>query len=654
VPNKRFLGLGFTFSATDRGLEKKLLGIQKALSGISSALDAVNDNAISASNSINRLSKPKSPLRKATPKTTKASEPAKRVLKKPGANGAGGEAKNWCDCPFALEKTQLRVLANSGKLLTAIRSGKGLVSGKRPGQSSEAAPEKKASDLLIGAYQDLKSRLNKDSTDFFEGLQKSVFDVYGKDIGRQFQKALNETKIAVDKNGKVIDRSIDKVMDLSDAFAKASADSHKFVKSFTKIQQAFEALKDYFGKVKAASDRFFQSIGVDFSRMIPEQFKAVYGVLDAVILSPIKKGLSAIGKSIFGRFKKTKTEDLQEKQLKVMGTSMSKNETLQAYLSRIADNTKPEKKAGIFDNLKSMISGPLGMVAGALSFLFETLVPIIAIGSAVVGLFEGLYEAISPNIGVFKDLFSHIVDFGAALGSYISGLFSKIIPDSWKKMFSDIADTISGWFKSVTSNVTSDIGQMFVGMFTDLIALLKQIVTDPFGAAKKIFYDSFKDLGKIIGDSMVDGAKFVDQKVVDATKGLKGPAKNTPIIDQSALGPMDQKNNVFDYRTGKPVQVSPIIQPGAMPSAYTPSGQMEMPAQREAQLKAINELGVTQKDSSSGIIAAIEAQSRIAEEQNAILSKIAMNGQKKMEVKVTSDKVGENTSAQLKLLNASM
>src|SRR6185295_5386148 len=73
MPNKRFLGLGFTFSATDRGLEKKLLGIQSALSGIADSLKAINSDAEGVSTSIGSIKAPRMSGRISTPKTKDSS-----------------------------------------------------------------------------------------------------------------------------------------------------------------------------------------------------------------------------------------------------------------------------------------------------------------------------------------------------------------------------------------------------------------------------------------------------------------------------------------------------------------------------------------------------------------------------------------------------
>lgn len=63
--NKRFLGLGFSFTANDRGLEKKLMSIKSAMDGIAASMKTVNDIGGSAKFS---------GFKKATPEKTRVGQ----------------------------------------------------------------------------------------------------------------------------------------------------------------------------------------------------------------------------------------------------------------------------------------------------------------------------------------------------------------------------------------------------------------------------------------------------------------------------------------------------------------------------------------------------------------------------------------------------
>jgi len=468
MPNKRFLGLGFTFSATDRGLEKKLLGIQSALAGIADSLKTINSDAAGAGAAIGTIKTPRMGGRVSTPKTKDSSvsllaeltsinksvdkgfgDVVKAIEKKspkidiPTAKAPQVDVSPKIDvkqpkvdlkpkievkqpkvdlkpnivvkqpkielnqAPViaaltqvnqtlskgfstlssdldssykmvssnlknhavlfgsvveAIEKIDLdvkipqikpeiiipvqkrdpkkpailpvredrlrkdaaylgllmssqnRLTENTNKLLKDL--GGEVKKGPRVFQKVQALPAADQGDgaiagekLQYGRLRTLFPKLNRDTQEFFKTVADSVKERMGGDVSKSFNKAMEDMSITIDSTGQVAKSSVIDLHKLITEFSKTAIESDKVTKSFHTLEKAFEMVKSYVENVKNAAERFLSSIGVEVSKIVPEQFHALYGILDAALLKPAKAGLIGLGQKIISGFKGEKSRD---------------------------------------------------------------------------------------------------------------------------------------------------------------------------------------------------------------------------------------------------------------------------------------------------------------------------------------------------------
>lgn len=508
MPNKRFLGLGFTFSATDKGLEKKLKGIQSALSGITNSLNDISSASTSAKKSISQVGKVKttktktSSLKTSMPvrimnkrpilvkvsnidKVTKPSAaaqekvkkvPSKVMSKKQWEKAFPGMTRHRKDLSSASEDTMLR--GRSAYL--AHLQGKGM------GMADETEKIKKKFDKTATPLGKVFDKLPARSKEFV----KIIEDSFGSDLAKSFIVQAKDIRVNVDKMGNLTLESMQKLVKTAMQVADASKEIEV---RYKKIITVFNAIREWFSDVSSSAKNFLSTIGVDMSKIVPEQIKALYGVLRSALIKPLTSGI----KFMFGKMVQRRAEKLAKAQLvsleKVndklvmiserLGGSATDN--LNAAIKGIKKELKPKK--GIWDFLKTvglellgLIASPLALAAGFVVGFGEALRWVIKSKymEKVVKLFENMYKYLSKTkVG---EVFGKII-------SRISEAFSRIINVISKSKLGQVIAKIISKFEVFGPAISK-----VVSVFTKIVGFL---------AKSKIFMAIFK-VGKIFGKAI--------------------------------------------------------------------------------------------------------------------------------------------------------
>lgn len=513
--NKRFLGLGFTFTATDKGLEKKLQGVNSALKGISESLTQINNQAGSAGASMGKM-KGSGVKGKSSPKVSEMStvsmgmENLAKTFQK-GTKKEGQAKKNT----FYEDQFE-RFMKDMGQELQKPQSG---------------------------MYQDLFDKVSKDAKKMVTDVQK----VLGPEVGKRFVQAIQRTKVELDAAGDFSADTRKKLHRLSEGFLEGSEQMGKYLKEFTLAKKSFEFLKGWFGDIGNSVERFLSSVGVDLSTIVPEQFKALFGIAKSVT-APLVKGLSSIPKMILGNIFKKEQGEVQSKMLESLrgifnvasrngekelatltdisdklGSRPSGTKNVNNFLEEISKNTIPQKK-GFMDKVKDFFGGfgaklasivpGLGLLARLLAPVASGLAAVLAVSAlaAMAGKFlSGFGETIKDNWKVFQEFGAAVSRLGSALIKQfpilgqLTTFFKQVGQDllSFGKSLINVAAGIYEKLPDGFKMIISGIGDVI----RDLVDALVTMVTHPLDFVKQSL-QGWESFGKILGGVATDAAHW--------------------------------------------------------------------------------------------------------------------------------------------------
>lgn len=635
MPSKRFLGLGFTFSATDRGLEKKLLGIQGALAGISESLKSINSEADAASASLGSMKSPKksstlksASSRKSSSSKAKSKDPASSLLaeltflNKTVEKGFSDVLKTSKDSTQTLSnhliaqgaffgdvikaieenkvdivmptkekaepksKAMLKVMLSAtdrnvlkgmsdklSKMLVVMAKccagggGGGHSSSTNKGGSSQS---KSKSDYTRERFSDAMKMMSEDAKKEIENIFDSILKNLGPTELKNAKKLFETLKIDIDSLGNVSESSYKHILDLVGDVVKAGSEAAAVSKSFTKLMKVMEVFKHYIGDVSSSVKNLFSTLGADFSKMIPEQFKALYGVVDSAILKPIKASFGAV----FGLFKKSKSEKIQQYVWDSIGHG-SKNKNVIGLLKDIKNNTKSEKSKSKLCDFLAILTAPLALAAGALVGFAEAMVKIKKETSGL-SVFEKVSKWASKVVTWFKKL-SWVQRFGKTIKTVVTW-FKEL---SWVEKFGEAVTSVVTWFKNLSevkwiSSVFESIGKVvswvatkFEGVGEFLIKIGSKFAPLFENPIFGFFFKLGKWVGKWIGwPLMIADALFQIYKAFQEGGSALDIAKNAlfNIVDSLLLGiPGWIKGKIFPNKDdltkkkSEPAQTNQVI-----------------------------------------------------------------------------------------------
>jgi len=592
MPNKRFLGLGFTFSATDRGLEKKLLGIQGALSGIAESLGVINSEAASAGANLGSMKASKAGS-KSSSKTKDSSASlitALTSINKSIDSGFGDVMKGMDqsfkmvssnmkanmgflgDVIAAIEQnkvdiilpdkapvkkgsnknaTELLKVTKNFKMMNTRRLDKILVSmtalknnqklfTKRlsKGGGGERETKKEVAQDPLKKFKFAMDGLSKESAQFFDEL-KGKFR--GDDL-KTFSEQMKKMEPELDELGNVSTKSKIRMINLATSIADASTASSKFTQNFGATKKILEHFRAWFTDIGHSSDRFFKSVGVDFGTMVPEQIKAIFGVFKSIV-SPLFTGLGKAAKGVFGFFK-SKAEGSSQK-----GTLQSLDALRKVVLlQQVVGNTKPEGKSSIWSVL-AMLAAPLALAAGLLigfgSQIMKTITmfkELSFVRRAATAVFE-FAKSFKPVASVMK--------FFAEIGGKVGRIFGRVaefVGEFGAKIF-QIGSKLAPLFENPIFQAVFKLGK-FLGKWLSIVGW-GFVIYDVISGIVKAFQESegaFDFIGKAlwnIADSLLMGLPgFIKDKTMGFYEKLF-PKEGPPVLGQTPKG------NVFDINDAR-------------------------------------------------------------------------------------------------------
>lgn len=408
MANKRFLGLGFSFAAQDRGLEKKLLNIKAAIDGINASLTKVSSSSSKASSGIMNVS---------------------------SASPSGNPMKN-----------AVRMLKFAKK------------AGLRPTRKKEE-PESKTMSLSEG-FSKLSGEAQSQIKEVFGEIAKSS-KISGDVLFENTKEQLNELKITVDKAGNLTKESrknfFSTVKGYADGVSQVQKQTSMMSRAFFGLGNMLVSVKGYLSDVGRSFENLLQTVGVNLRDLVPPQLAAMLGVAKAII-APL---INLPGK--IGGFFKQKSEErskkeglkLQKKFVDAQGFSGG-SDTLKAALLDLA----PEKKGGGFmDKIKGAFSGLKGLLTGLGTGLVTALGP-----KAVASVFSKIWDAI---VGGAKAFIAFIAAFPAAFKTWkgmiwntIQSIFTEALPAA----FNSLGASIRSFFeiiKSAPGKLMARAGEFF-------------------------------------------------------------------------------------------------------------------------------------------------------------------------------------------------
>jgi hypothetical protein len=312
------------------------------------------------------------------------------------------------------------------------------------------------------------------------------------------------------------------------------------------------------------------------------------------------------------------------------------------------------KVVSLFKDLK-IVQATSGFFQTLISKMWEYSKTFKPVAKASEWLGE-IFGRVGKIVGAVSERFGFIGNIMGKLGSFMGKVMEGV--GKFGEMILSVGSKFKWVFENPIFAAVFKFGK-FIGRIFGSVFLLYDVVTGIIKAFQEgtgAMDILLKSIWNIIDNISMGAAGWIKDKLFPSAKEnpekKNQPAQSTPIVDQRALGTPDPKNNVVDIKTKQTLMNRPIVPmaPQELPENLS-SGGVKDPAfmDRQSQLRAITELNSTQKDSSAGIILLLQRQNDLAEQNNEFLSKMAANSIKKMEVKVTSDKAGENTSAQLKV-----
>lgn len=513
--NKRFLGLGFTFNATDKGLEKKLTNVRNLFRDINKLSGNVSKNTgkikMSGPSSIGSMK----------------SKTSDKVLKSGQQKTGGIAAKTAAESVDFLRD----IIGQYTKAL---------------GPEIGAAYKKSAGDVLDFAIKKGRSadRVLEDLTFNAEKMSKSA-----KFMGTQFE-SIKRVFVYIKKWANDVIDSFANFLDslgvnLRDMIPKEVIAAFGVLKSIARPLKDFGSMiiSKIFGakdkklqdKLSGRVDRVTRSIGDNKSLPTPQKSLATL-----VDMQESKQD----GKKA-GPFDKLKNF-LQS--LPLIGGLFSGLGSLKKLFDAFSSMKLPNmtKLFEIFESL----SGPLEMLWNGIKFLsrnfLELVAPIIALTAAAVGFAKEIWNWKDSLISAFTGVGSLLSAVGEYLWTWVKITFQPVT-DIVSSTLVPVFQLLGGVVKALW-----DVFAMFgkniakiLGMSWDIVgSLSKSLATDVRTATQEMQ----------LQNKVVSPQSPVGQQSMDNLSNQKASAENTGMLVDLAKKQNDLMNSLLEKMDEKGVQ----------------------------------------------------------------------------------------------------
>jgi len=541
--DKKFLGLGFSFKATDKGLEKKLVNVHKHLGGISSKLKDIGGAGKKASKGLGGVGE---------------------KIGKPGASAGLGGMKG--------------------------PSGPKQWAGVSDEKSTTGQAKKTTAPKNIGtkSFQKLYKVIQ-------EGGKRAddvagTFGALGKVIKPQLMEHLianmRDLNVSFDENGKLTEDSRNRIISNASTFVKSN---NAIMAGWKKASKVFEGVRNYFNDIGNSAKNFLSTVGIDFSKIIPPQLTAALGVVGSV-LKPIKD----LPKMLMGKIEKNQRDKMinsLNNLLKMNEESFEKQKDMNISLGKGGKKTnvisllkkifeisgEEEEKKGILGTIMGWLAAGLAALGtgllkipgvSALSGMFKNLGSgIMKVTKSLGGRFLNVFKGIGPRllsiinaiktpfVNAFEFLWNPIrmlgqrlltfsggigtaiaaiAVFGTAIAGFVTGVWSTVTGGfKWLgTSIMDLAGSIGRFFgalnnwvsafvsqspmlKSAIDSITSVFGSVGTGIKTSIDFVTNAFMTFGNGILTvfKMIFEGWKNIGGLVGNAVGGAADWLGDKV---------------------------------------------------------------------------------------------------------------------------------------------
>ncbi len=356
MPSKRFLGLGFTFSATDRGLEKKLKSVHNQLRGISTSLGSIKQNGTSAQKALRNVGTGKAPRQQ----QQGGRRPSVQTRKQPGAPVSQGPAP----------------------------------------QPNPVQPPNTNSKLK-------RRLLEKELFEVGKRVHSKVFD-YNSDRTKEFLNKIQDLPVQLNQSGKIALSDYKRLVKLAGLYQKQAKLVEKSVKRAQILLFFTEDIPNWLRKIKGSFFGFLDTLGLRLDNIIPEPFKALFVLVKDVMSLPMRMMSKLVGlDKLTDKIKDFFFGASEQKQVKIAiddlkneigGTQTgSSNSLLKKILEAVSGQKTPQKESsGFMAGILGFLKPKLGAIVGLFSSLLGGIV-----GSGTFGkIVKGFISLANSPIGV--------------------------------------------------------------------------------------------------------------------------------------------------------------------------------------------------------------------------------------------------------------
>lgn len=510
MTNKRFLGLGFTFSAEDKGLEKKLVRI-------AALFDRINISAKSVGSiSIGSVSSPSS---RPSMGREKPAAFAGLQRKQTGAQEASkgtkrDTASSGLDAISQLHKLSLQYTDALGKSIgpaykkdanriisEGIKKGRSVdaiirdLTGNAEQMSKTASmlgPQFQALKRVFGYISGWVKSVGSAVDNFLGSLGVHLRDIFPKEFiaAAGLFKALVRPigdfakSIGTAIFGKGNKREQDRVAKRVDAVTAALGDD----KSLPSIQKILNRIAEEDNK-KDGKSNFMDKLKGWLSNL-----PYIGPVIAALIggLSKLKGVIASAGEFLWGQFKSIGlklfevAKDIPGYTKKLFGSLKDIGKWIMDSFSEAFSFLKNLSIENIFAGFEEALSGAAEVFTSVLEFFAELVIPLTALAGAAWGFISQL-ENIGKSIWGFAESFGGLI---SALGGYLytwfqtaTGPVADFIKSYIVPAFQLLGDALKMVFK-VFESFGSSFGQLISSSF-DLASALTDNATRDINAANK-------------------------------------------------------------------------------------------------------------------------------------------------------------------------
>ena len=512
---KRFLGLGFTFTATDKGLEKKLKSLSGLVKDINSGLKALSANADDAGKSVGKM-----PMPKGSQKSQNVSNAIKEKEKESLIPRASQSVTKIID-----DKVSENMMPKSAMENIAAMAVEGANKSVTSDEKLNVSVEPPKSDKSEG-------KIGNEFKKTFDEQKKSIKSLLTKDLIEDFQEGV------IDSFDKAINKSQRLGKSFEDSLRAGVFAASETLEEFSKVKleslqvrKYFDAIGNYLGRVKDSFENFLDSIGINLRQLIPKEVVAAFGVLKTLveplatfIKSSLKKGAEFVLTKIGTNQTRIAKQNLAiaKQQLSAIEKSLvaAYDPSSGAIKVQSDDGQSKEKKKGLFsrilDALKGALFGGLTAVGAGLLWLGSKLMKFKLIAKIVSYLavpFDKLKDIVSKMPKVFSRLKASVV-------SYL-GMFKNVIKEvvlGFLRLgaikFTGIALGILALGASIFSigKVLWDGRDKIFGFFSELGTTISLVGSLLFDSLSVAFAPVTKFLSPVF-DSLVSGLKSLGDSI---------------------------------------------------------------------------------------------------------------------------------------------